>query len=203
VRGEVIEDHGQIMLHFLLVCGDSSRPGWAQGCVSTGRGWRRPAGGGCVGAIKNCITTVGRGDDTIFSCGSSIAPLLGRRARIVAARLDIYSPSPCPRREWTDGAFPVLDPRGFYSTSGACSVSPFTTLVSGEGSARRQPEVASSAYSSSPRRNGHNLHRSGKSRFGFMSILGTQPNHTMLDPNSAMSAPSQGSICGAIGDILS
>jgi len=27
-----------------------------------------------------------------------------------------------------------------------------------------------------------------------MSILGTQPNHTMLDPNSAMSAPSQG-IC--------
>ena len=82
-------------------------------------------------------------------------------------------------------------------------MSPFTTLVSGEGSARRQPEVASSAYSSSPRRNGHNLHRSGKSRFGFMSILGTQPNHTMLDPNSAMSAPSQGSICGAIGDILS
>jgi hypothetical protein len=45
------------------------------------------------------------------------------------------------RREWTDGAFPVLDPRGFYSTSGACSVSPFTTMVSGEGSARRQPEV--------------------------------------------------------------
>jgi hypothetical protein len=27
VRREVIEDHGQIMLHFLLVCGDSSRPG--------------------------------------------------------------------------------------------------------------------------------------------------------------------------------
>jgi len=24
------------------------------------------------------------------------------------------------RREWTDGAFPVLGPRGFYSTSGAC-----------------------------------------------------------------------------------
>jgi hypothetical protein len=85
------------------------------------------------------------------------------------------------RREWTDSAFPVLDPRGFYSTSGACSVSPFTTTVSGEGSARRQPEVASS----SPRRNGHNLHRGGKSRFGFMSILGTQPNHTMLDPNGA------------------
>jgi hypothetical protein len=41
------------------------------------------------------------------------------------------------RREWTDSAFPVLDPRGFYSTSGACSVSPFTTMVSGEGSARR------------------------------------------------------------------
>jgi hypothetical protein len=39
-------------------------------------------------------------------------------------------------------AFPVLDPRGFYSTSGACSVSPFTTMVSGEGSARREPEVA-------------------------------------------------------------
>ena len=30
------------------------------------------------------------------------------------------------RREWTDGAFPVLESRGFYSTSGACSVSPFT-----------------------------------------------------------------------------
>jgi hypothetical protein len=26
------------------------------------------------------------------------------------------------RREWTDSAFPVLDLRGFYSTSGACSV---------------------------------------------------------------------------------
>jgi hypothetical protein len=90
------------------------------------------------------------------------------------------------QREWTDGPFPALDPRAFYSTSGACSVSPFTTMVSGEGSARRQPEVASSAYSSSPRRNGHNLHRGGKSRFGFMSILGTQPNHTMLDPNGAM-----------------
>jgi hypothetical protein len=24
-----------------------------------------------------------------------------------------------PSGEWTDGAFPVLDPRGFYSTSGA------------------------------------------------------------------------------------
>jgi Rhodopirellula transposase DDE domain len=35
-----------------------------------------------------------------------------------------------PPREWTDGAFPVLDPRGFYSTSGACSVSPFTTIWS-------------------------------------------------------------------------
>jgi len=70
-----------------------------------------------------------------------------------------------------DGAFPVLDPRGFYSTSGACSVSPFTTMVSGEGSARRQPEVGSSAYSSSPRRNGHNLHRGGKSRFGFMMAV--------------------------------
>jgi hypothetical protein len=46
------------------------------------------------------------------------------------------------RREWAEGAFPVLDPKGFYSTSGACSVSPFTTMVSGEGSARRQPEVA-------------------------------------------------------------
>jgi hypothetical protein len=46
------------------------------------------------------------------------------------------------RREWTDGAFPVLDPRGFYSTSGVCSVSAFTTMVSGEGSARRQPELA-------------------------------------------------------------
>jgi hypothetical protein len=74
------------------------------------------------------------------------------------------------RREWTDGAFPVLDPRGIYSTSDACSVSPFTTMVDngvGEGSARRQPEVASSAYSSSPRRNGHNLRRGGKSRFGL------------------------------------
>jgi DNA-binding protein HU-beta len=34
-----------------------------------------------------------------------------------------------PSGEWTDGAFPVLDPRGFYSTSGACSVSPFMTTV--------------------------------------------------------------------------
>jgi hypothetical protein len=34
-----------------------------------------------------------------------------------------------PSGEWTDGAFPVLDPGGFYSTSGACSVSPFTTTV--------------------------------------------------------------------------
>jgi len=44
-------------------------------------------------------------------------------------------------------------------------------MVSGEGSARRQPEVASSAYSSSPRRNGHNLHRGGKSRFGSMMAV--------------------------------
>jgi len=28
-----------------------------------------------------------------------------------------------------DGAFPALDPRRLYSTSGACSVSPFTTMV--------------------------------------------------------------------------
>jgi hypothetical protein len=47
-----------------------------------------------------------------------------------------------PSGEGTEGAFPVLDPKGFYSTSGACSVSPFTATVSGEGSARRQPEVA-------------------------------------------------------------
>jgi hypothetical protein len=64
--------------------------------------------------------------------------------------------------EWRDGAFPVLDPRGFYSTSGECSVSPFTTTVSGEGSARRQPEVASSRTHRA-RRIGHKLHRSGKS----------------------------------------
>jgi len=42
------------------------------------------------------------------------------------------------RREWTDGAFPVLDPRGFYSTSGACSVSPFTTMVRSSFRRRRQ-----------------------------------------------------------------
>ena len=59
-----------------------------------------------------------------------------------------------PSGEWTDGAFPVLDPRGLYSTSGACSVSPFTTTVSGEGSARRQPEVALIGDSSSLRRPG-------------------------------------------------
>jgi hypothetical protein len=47
--------------------------------------------------------------------------------------------------EWTDGAFPVLDPKGFYSTSGAYSVSPFTTTVSGEGSARRQRTHRASA----------------------------------------------------------
>jgi hypothetical protein len=57
----------------------------------------------------------------------------GLRASIVAAR---------PSGEWTDGAFPVLDPEGFYSTSGACSVSPFTTMVSGEGSARRRSFMA-------------------------------------------------------------
>src|ERR1700693_4550609 len=81
--------------------------------------------------------TVGGGDAAILSCGS-IAPLVGRRARIVAARLDIYRPRHALRREWTDGAFPVLDPTGFYSTSGACSVSPFTTMVS-----ERPPRVVS------------------------------------------------------------
>jgi hypothetical protein len=34
-----------------------------------------------------------------------------------------------PSGEWTDGAFPVLDAKGIYSTSGACSVSPFTTTA--------------------------------------------------------------------------
>jgi hypothetical protein len=33
--------------------------------------------------------------------------------------------------EWTDGAFPILD-RKVYSTSGACSVSPFTTPLDGQ-----------------------------------------------------------------------
>jgi hypothetical protein len=37
--------------------------------------------------------------------------------------------------EWTEGAFPVLDPRGFYSTSGACSVSPFTPHLVGQRAA--------------------------------------------------------------------
>jgi hypothetical protein len=45
----------------------------------------------------------------------------------------------------TDGAFPVLDPRGFYGTSGACSVSPFATMVSGEGSARRPRQLRRTA----------------------------------------------------------
>jgi hypothetical protein len=49
---------------------------------------------------------IGDSDATILDCGS-IAPLVGRRARIVTARLDTYGPS------WTDSAFPVLDPRGF------------------------------------------------------------------------------------------
>jgi hypothetical protein len=70
--------------------------------------------------IKNRIRPSG-GDsgkwNTIFSCGP-IAPLAGRRARIVAARLDTCRPSPCASGEGTDGAFSVLDPRGFYSTSG-------------------------------------------------------------------------------------
>jgi hypothetical protein len=98
-------------------------------------------------------------------CLSATPPLEERPGLIPTGRRHAL------RREWTDGAFPVLDPRGFYSTSGACSVSPFTTMVLGEGSARRQPEVASSAYSSSPRRNGHNLHRGGKSRFGSMMAV--------------------------------
>jgi hypothetical protein len=38
--------------------------------------------------------------------------LVGRRARIVTARLDTYRPSPCASGEGTDGAFPVLDPQG-------------------------------------------------------------------------------------------
>jgi hypothetical protein len=67
--------------------------------------------------IKKMAKPVG-GDsrqwDTIFSCGP-IAPLVGRRARIVRARLDTYRPSPCASGEWTDGAFPVLDPRAFIA----------------------------------------------------------------------------------------
>src|SRR5271169_3922291 len=51
------------------------------------------------------------------------------------------------RREWTDG-LAVLDPRGFYSTSGACSVSPFTTIWSTSRPPRRSgsPWVPSLGY---------------------------------------------------------
>jgi hypothetical protein len=48
----------------------------------------------------------------------AIADARVRRARIVTARLDTHRPSPCPPASWTDGAFPVLEPRRFYSTSG-------------------------------------------------------------------------------------
>jgi hypothetical protein len=72
-----------------------------------------------------------------------VAPRRGPQARIAAKRLDaddihharevVSGLIPtghrhAPAAKWTDGAFPVLDPRGFYSTSvGAYSVSPFTT----------------------------------------------------------------------------
>jgi hypothetical protein len=50
-----------------------------------------------------------RGDTTILSCGP-IAPLVGRRARIVAARLDTYRPSPCPPASGRTALFPSLTP---------------------------------------------------------------------------------------------
>jgi hypothetical protein len=101
------------------------------------------ATGGCAGANKQMGPLIGLQAPTILSCGP-IAPLVGRRARIVAARLDTYRPSPCPPARVDGRCFSRPRPQGFYSTSGACSVSPFTTM------ARRQPEVASSAFSSSP-----------------------------------------------------
>src|SRR5450755_4456930 len=60
-----------------------------------------------------------------------------------------------PSGEWTDGAFPVLDPRGFYSTSGACSVSPFTTMVRSSFRRRRQ-EVYVGGFSCAAQLNGMN-----------------------------------------------
>jgi hypothetical protein len=70
---------------------------------------------------KKWLTTTERGDATkatILSCGP-IAPLAGRRARIVAARLDIYRPSPCPPARVDGRPFSRPRPQGFYSTSGA------------------------------------------------------------------------------------
>jgi hypothetical protein len=44
-----------------------------------------------------------------------LVPLVGRRARIAAARLDTYRPSPWPSGEWTDGAFPRPRSRAFIA----------------------------------------------------------------------------------------
>jgi hypothetical protein len=64
-------------------------------------------------AIAHRRGEIGDSDTTILGCGS-IALLVGRRARIVTARLDTYRPSPCASGEGTDGAFPVLDPQGLF-----------------------------------------------------------------------------------------
>jgi transposase len=64
---------------------------------------------------KKTVITVGGGDATISSCGP-IAPLVGRRARKVAARLDIYRPSPCsPARVDGTALFPSSTPGAFIA----------------------------------------------------------------------------------------
>jgi hypothetical protein len=109
---------------------------------------------GCGGADKQTALTSGRGDTTILSCGP-IAPLVGWRARIVAARLDTYRPSPCPPARVDGRCFSRPRPQGFYSTSGACSVSPFTTMVRSSFRRRRQ-EVYVGGFSCAAQLNGMN-----------------------------------------------
>jgi hypothetical protein len=58
-------------------------------------------------------------------------PLVSRRARIVAARLDTSRPSPCPPASGRTALFPPR-PQGLYSTSGAFSVSPLTPHLVGQ-----------------------------------------------------------------------
>jgi hypothetical protein len=53
-----------------------------------------------------------------------------------------------PSDEWTDGAFPVLRLRGFCSTSGACSVSPFAAHLVGERRTRGMHTAPSDPWGS-------------------------------------------------------
>jgi hypothetical protein len=84
----------------------------------TGR-WRRTSSRTSGGFRACCVTSFAVLRMAAANWGGSIAPSVGRRARIVAA--------PCPCGEVTDGAFRVLDPRGFYSTSGGLFREPIHT----------------------------------------------------------------------------